>query len=56
MPDIAMCHNKNCKKKQSCYRYLAKPDLYQAYFSRMDEVDGCEYYVDVKTYLEEQSS
>jgi hypothetical protein len=31
MPDIAMCKNDNCPLKDSCYRFKATPDSYQAY-------------------------
>ncbi len=26
MPDVAMCSNKECKFKEDCYRFTAKPD------------------------------
>jgi len=26
MPDIAMCQNNDCPKKDECYRFKAKPD------------------------------
>ena len=32
MPDITMCLDHNCSKKNTCYRYLAKPSTYQSYF------------------------
>lgn len=25
MPDISMCQNHECKRKEECYRYKAKP-------------------------------
>lgn len=31
MPDITMCKGKGCKKRESCYRYVAKPDRFQSY-------------------------
>jgi hypothetical protein len=31
MPDISMCLNHSCSKKETCYRYKAKPDHYQSY-------------------------
>ena len=32
MVDIAMCQNKNCPKKDTCYRFKATPDPeYQSY-------------------------
>ena len=32
MPDITMCLDHQCSKKNNCYRYLAKPSPYQSYF------------------------
>jgi len=32
MPDITMCKGQNCPLKENCYRYKAKPSLYQSYF------------------------
>ena len=32
MPDISMCQNKECKLKEECYRFTAKPsEVMQAY-------------------------
>lgn len=32
MPDITMCQNHKCEKKEECYRYKATPNLiYQSY-------------------------
>ncbi len=31
MPDIAMCLNEKCEKKEQCYRYTAEPCEYQCY-------------------------
>ena len=45
MPDISMCANKKCKKKLTCYRYIAKPSYYQSY-SSFNERD-CEYYIKI---------
>lgn len=33
MPDIAMCANSMCPKKEHCYRYKAEPKRYQSYAS-----------------------
>jgi hypothetical protein len=33
MPDIAMCKGDNCPMKEDCYRYTAKPNSYQSYFT-----------------------
>jgi len=29
MPDIAMCRNPTCEKKNECWRYMAIPSQYQ---------------------------
>jgi len=45
MPDISMCTGKDCKVKESCYRFTATPsDYWQSYV--MPEVkDGkCDLY------------
>ena len=33
MADITMCSGEGCKQKKKCYRFLAKPDKYQSFFS-----------------------
>ena len=39
MPDIAMCQNADCSKKDSCYRFQATPhESYQSYA----DYNGCE--------------
>ena len=44
MPDITMCKNEACTKKDTCYRYMAIPDpIWQAYFFGVDE-DSCGSY------------
>lgn len=48
MLDITMCDNKECNKKETCYRYTAKPHEYwQSYCTFMGGKD-CEYYWDNK--------
>jgi len=45
MPDIAMCHGEGCLQRDRCYRYTAKPDIYQSYFNGSPiEEDGTCYY------------
>lgn len=46
MPDISMCENINCKKRKSCYRYLAKPDEYwQSYaLFNSEGTQSCQHY------------
>jgi hypothetical protein len=31
MPDIAMCKNKACPKRETCYRFTATPSYRQSY-------------------------
>lgn len=51
MPDITMCANNNeCKKKDSCYRNVAKPSRWQSYASFYDQYrpnKKCEYYWEI---------
>jgi len=48
MPDITMCRGGKCPKKETCYRYKAKPDPYrQAYFGDPPEED-CKFYWKMK--------
>jgi hypothetical protein len=47
MPDITMCKPIYCPLKDTCYRYKAKPDQYQSFFSEQpynDEKKTCEQY------------
>lgn len=33
MPDITMCNNADCLKKENCWRYMAEPSpFYQSFF------------------------
>ena len=52
MADITMCKQSRCPLATSCYRYLATPSEYQAYFI-MDEVpEKCDEYWECKTQLD----
>ena len=42
MPDIAMCDGEGCRKRQTCYRFTAKPDKAQTYFK--PDPKTCEHY------------
>lgn len=43
-----MCTNVLCLKKDTCYRFLAKPDRYQSYLIiPTDVIDGCAEYWEV---------
>lgn len=57
MPDIAMCDNKDCPLRESCYRFTATPSKYmQTYadfeFTTKDDTTECEYYWPVKPIKE----
>lgn len=47
MPDIAMCSNKKCKLKESCYRFKAIPCEWQSYSKFKPVKDRCEYFIEV---------
>lgn len=50
MPDIAMCEDKECPRKETCYRFKAKPCEYQTYFLHSPrEHDKCDYYWEMQT-------
>ena len=40
MPDIAMCENEKCPKKDKCYRFTATPDPYMQTYSDFKNEDG----------------
>ena len=45
MPDITMCEWTDCPMKEECYRYKAKPDEPQLYFTEPPIEDWeCEYF------------
>lgn len=46
MPDITMCEDKKCPKKDTCYRFLAEPTpCWQPYFVNSPRKGkNCEYY------------
>ena len=45
MPDIAMCTNKECTSKSSCYRFKAVPSKRQSYCDFKQAPNGvCDYY------------
>lgn len=51
MPDITMCPGKDCPKRESCYRFTAKPDIYwQSYFMEppIKDKQECDMYWDNK--------
>lgn len=45
MPDISMCSDIYCELRKTCYRYNAKPGMYQSYFMNSPrDNDTCNYY------------
>jgi hypothetical protein len=57
MPDITMCKDKKCKKRNTCMRFTSVPDKYgQSYFvGKVKGKDRCDYYIlDVITYLDNE--
>lgn len=45
MSDISLCKNETCTKKETCYRYLAKPnERWQSYLSPKKSGDDCKMY------------
>ena len=46
MTDISMCANEKCTKKETCYRFKAKPsEFWQSYgVYKMDDKGNCKYY------------
>lgn len=50
MSDITKCSGKGCKKKRSCYRFLAPASEYQSWWMEVPvKEDGtCNHYWEVK--------
>ena len=49
MPDIAMCKDESCEKKETCFRYKAYPSYMQCYFDGTPKVNGeCKVYWDLE--------
>ena len=46
MADITKCNYEPCKKKDTCFRYLAESSMYQSYFSEKpyEEGEECRYF------------
>ena len=47
MPDITMCTNKDCYKKEDCYRFMANPSKKQSY-SYFLPIQDCFIYIDTE--------
>jgi len=52
--DITMCMNENCKVKEQCYRYTAKPDKWQSYAMFSTEEEKCGYFWEDDRWQKEQ--
>lgn len=50
MADFAMCNNDKCSLRSHCYRYRAKPSLYQSYGEFQPFRDECDHYWDFSEY------
>lgn len=49
MPDITICVNKKCKKRNICYRYVAEPSLFQSYdIFNVDCSGDCFYFIEIR--------
>ena len=52
-PDIALCRNEDCSKKDTCYRYIATPNPYRQAYTHYDE-DDCTHYIECKSVSQER--
>ena len=50
MPDISMCSNAKCDKKNKCYRYMAIPNPFRQSYADFDEKD-CGYFMPIGNRL-----
>jgi len=49
MPDISMCENRKCPKRNKCYRFRAVPDIGQSYCTFNDPLDGdCQWFMPIE--------
>ena len=48
MPDITMCRNEECNRRNECYRFVAKPSLRQSYCLFPEQGDECKYFVKIE--------
>ncbi len=57
MPDLAMCMNKACPSRVTCFRFLAKPGQRQAFMDFRHKGDKCDNYLPASafaSYLKEE--
>lgn len=51
MPDITMCRDQRCPKRLRCFRFTARADMHQSYFSSTPRtvnsagIDRCEFFM-----------
>ena len=45
MPDISLCQNEECYRKDTCYRYIAEPSYRQSYGNF---TEPCDMYIECK--------
>lgn len=56
MPDICMCANgRYCPKSNSCYRYMATPDMWQTIADFYEPDKECEHYWRMRDATEVQT-
>ena len=51
MPDIAMCNNRYCPSRETCYRHIAAPSEFRQSYARFKFVMGkgrCNHYIEAK--------
>lgn len=52
MPDISMCANRECPLRETCYRYVAKPNEYRQSYAKFEPTNetSCEHYTSKDGY------
>lgn len=50
MPDIAMCAETTCPRRESCLRYLLPPDRYMQSYAERDPATCDDYWHDHSRY------
>jgi len=50
MPDISMCQDDKCPRREKCYRYRAIPLKYQDYFLSRRKGKKCEDFMQIRKY------
>lgn len=51
MPDILMCRNVDCEKKETCYRFKAKASGWQSYMK--PDAEDCQHYWPIEEKTDE---